>query len=300
LKNSDKSWDEKSKKFEEIKNKYEKERKNIKLKKAALTIGIGAGAGLLTGLSEQITGRPNLESPPTPKPPTAITEGELRTINAKIYAKNSLNVPPTEEIKIFDNPDNLEHIKVEGKVNSFWKVVGKGLEENEQFKGLDEAQKQNVISYFTNKAIDDGPEKYGLTPDENFGVRVEIDKEVNLKSLLGDAEEVKKVLNRAGALSEDQQREILERSKNIADYLEKHPDEALDQSKVSEILGGEPEAMEVETETPETPEVPEAPKIPEVKPEPEVAPEPAPKPVSENVPLKTPKETLDQLRKKAI
>lgn len=230
LENSDKSWEEKSKEFEEIKNKYGKERNKIKFKKAALTIGLGAGAGLFTGLTEQVIGKPNLEPPHVPKSPVPLTKEQVE--------------------KLFEDPQNLEHIKVEGKVDSLWKAVGKGMEENNQFKGLTEAQKQSVIGHFTNKAIDD-PQKYGFEPDDNFGVKLKFGEEVNLKKLFNNTEEIKEELNKASKLSNVRQEEILERSQKIATYLKQHPNESLTLNKVSEILNTEPE-IESEVEMPKT------------------------------------------------
>ena len=158
-------------------------------------------------------------------------------VGPKLPQEEIVNTATVE--KIFENPENLKHIKVEGKVNSFWGVIKKGLEENEQFRGFTEAQKDNVISYFTNKGIGKeigDPEKYGLTSDPDFGVKVETGKEIDLSKLLGDAEEVKKVLDGAAKKTLEEQQNILHKDAQIATYLQENPNVKLTNDTVAEIL----------------------------------------------------------------
>jgi hypothetical protein len=231
MENSDKSWDEKSREFEEIKNRYEKERRNIKLKKAAVAVGFGAGSGILAGLSGHLTNVAEVVS--TPK------GGNIGGVKTGI-AEHLENVKPKVSAeKLFENPENLKHIKVGGKVNSFWDTVKKGLDENERFKNFTEAQKQNAASFYANKGINN-PGKYGLTPDSNFGVRVETGKEVDLSKLFANAEEMKKVLNGAAKKTLEEQKEILERSTKIAGWVKANPNGSLTEDKVSEILSSKP------------------------------------------------------------
>ena len=172
-------------------------------------------------------------------------------VGPKLPQEEIVNTATVE--KIFENPENLKHIKIEGKTNSFWNVVQKGLEENEQFRGFTEAQKNNAISYFTNKGIGreiGDPEKYGLTSDPDFGVKVETGKEIDLSKLLGDAEEVKKVLDGAAKKTLEEQQNILHKDAQIATYLQENPNVKLTNDKVAEILATKPK-VEAINEIPE-------------------------------------------------
>ena len=167
---------------------------------------------------------------------------KVEPIRAPIQETLDKGVSAEDEInKMFENLENIKHIKVEGKVNSFWETVKKGLNENEQFKNFTEAQKQNAASFFTNKGIGN-PEKYDLTPDPDFGVRVEAGKEVDLSKLFGDPEELKRVLSGAAKKTLEDQQDILDRSAKITTYLHEHPDVKLTNDKVADILGTKPKA----------------------------------------------------------
>jgi len=285
IKQSQTSLESKTAEYEKIKKEAEKKRRGAVLKKAALTVGLGAGAGVAAGgiLDAYYQGSgdvarfaaesqnvnksgvmqdriPRGRMEPTPVKPPMSNE----FVGPKLPQEMEIKEPavadkpfvgpklPQEEIvntatveKIFENPENLKHIKVEGKVNSFWGVIKKGLEENEQFRGFTEAQKDNVISYFTNKGIGKeigDPEKYGLTSDPDFGVKVETGKEIDLSKLLGDTEEVEKVLDGAAKKTLEEQQNILHKDAQIATYLQENPNVKLTNDTVAEILNTKPKA----------------------------------------------------------
>jgi len=288
IKNSSTSIVEKSKELEKLRAWEENEKKWAKIKKGIITVGVGAGAGILAGLTEGVASGKGLGTAleskggkvasiqehklpprqgyePTPKPlPTETSRPEpeqFKVVAPKpeevVEPKATLEKTPepaapkpaVEEAdiesslqKMFEHPDNLKHIKVEGKVDSFWDVIKKGLDENKQYRGeFTEAQKQNVVTFFTNKGISD-PAKYNLIADPDFGVRVEPGKEVNLSKLFGNAEELQKVLNGAAKKTLEEQQEILDRSASINAYLHEHQGVKLTNDKVAEILNYKPKA----------------------------------------------------------
>ncbi len=163
--------------------------------------------------------------------------------------------PEISTEKLFEHPENLKHIKMEGNNNSIWKAIEEGFKENKQFNDLNQAQKDNVIAFFTGKAVKN-PLKYGFISDSDFGVKVEPNQEIDLSKLLNDSEEIKKILKGATELTKNEQQNILESRAQLATYLHDNPDVKLTSDKVTDILNTKPET-EIETENIEVPEPPE-------------------------------------------
>ncbi|MFH0804025.1 MAG: hypothetical protein V1896_00265 [Candidatus Zambryskibacteria bacterium] len=276
LKASDKTLEEKSKELAKISGEYGEKRRKIKLNKAILTIGLGAGAGLLSGLSEHLVGgvgkpsapegganRPDVmpaghaptpklsDIPSAPKPgPEVLTEPTVPEPSLDIEdikPKPPIDMDQINQMKIskeiFENPENLEHIKIEGNTNSAWKAIEKVFKENEQFNRFNPGQKDNVVSFFTNKLVKN-PKEYGFIPDEGFGVKLELNQEISLSKLLNDPDEIKRVLKGAADMTPKEQEYAEELRKQIETYNIAHHNEPLTIDKVSEILATKPKIVE--------------------------------------------------------
>jgi hypothetical protein len=238
LKESTKSLEEKAKGYAKIKEKYEKERKKAQIKKAALTIGMGVGAGLLSGLSGHVfVGVGKSADALHASGPKADTVGHLQNAKPNLSEQTHTVEPNIEAEKIFSDPSMLHHSVKSG--DSLWKILNKTFEHNDKFKGLTEAQKQNVVSFFTNKAINN-PGKYGFTSDPDFGIRVEVGKEIDLNKLIGNPEEYSKVVGGALKKTLAEQQEILGRSAKLNAFVKEYPNTKLTNSKIAEILGEKP------------------------------------------------------------
>src|SRR3989344_3343095 len=248
---SNTTLEEKSKAYIEIKEAADKERKRRLRNKAIVTIGAGASAGILSGVYEHlhsdipIAPSAKLSGPPSPE--------DLTKLNAKIYAENAPDLPkaPTSGIsKIFSDLAALKQTPAQG--DSLWSSLGKsfnkGLEQNEQYKALNPIQRESVVSYYTNKGIGD-PEKYGLTPDRDYGIRVEVGKPVDFSNLIDDPEELQRVIAKASKLTPLQQTQMKTNDEAILNWLKEHPNTKLTNDKVAEILSTKPTVMPVAPES---------------------------------------------------
>jgi hypothetical protein len=283
LKNADIPLEEKSKGLLDIEKRYKKERIKMTLKKMGTTVAAGAGTGFLTGLAEhafmgaggatrsaleskggksptivenklpprkgfepsgnknpgyldqtasKIT-RPKLEPLHAPKPPAPPTQEELNAINAKIYAENAPKI-------IFD-PSILKHEVVAG--DSRWNILDKILDNNEQFKGMTEAQKTYVLSVLTNKTLQN-PADYGLG-DEEF---LHVGDKTDFTKLFENSKEVKSIFDKAKdtiAPGSAQEHSILANKVKISAWVKENPHVKLNTDKVEEILSGKPKAESV-------------------------------------------------------
>ena len=272
IKNSADGVEEKSKQLKTLNEKIAKERKKSAIYKAALNVGLGAGAGMLTGgllhsyygagshvepvktnQSDHATNTP----PPAPTRPIVPEQTPKATIAPEPTPPPAPVPPPPPVAPMVPSPEKLsvhpeamvQHI---GHDDSLWKAIGRTLGGSKQFEGLNEAQKQNVISYFTNKAISN-PAKYGLTADPQYGVRVEVGKDVDLHKLFDSPDEISKHLSIAKNLTHGQQSQIIDRSHKIAEWLKQHPHTLLTNDRVSEILSTKPKVSEIAPEAPAGP-----------------------------------------------
>lgn len=151
---------------------------------------------------------------------------------------------------IFDKPEELTKIKVEGNVNSNWRVIEKGFEQNEKFRNFaEQGQKDIVVNYFVNKAVGN-PKLYDFVPDERFGIRVEPGQEVDLSKLLSDKDEIEKVLDNAASKTPKQLEAVAEQREKIEAWLKKYPDKPLTKDAVAEILAEKVEPPKVEVAMP--------------------------------------------------
>jgi len=310
LKNSNKSLEEKSKEFEEIKNNYEKLRRSAALKKATLTVGLGAGMGLLAGLSEHLisgTGSSSvLEHADRPK--TSAGQNALDQTPKPTQPVTSESVAPepvvTSVEKIISDSSLFKHQVVQG--DSTWKILEKTLDGNEQFKGMTEAQKTYVLSTMTNKALQH-PENYGLGHEG----AIHIGDKTDFSKLFENTKEVKSILNKAQETispGSAQENSILTNNAKIADWVKENPNVKITNDKVAEILATKPKVEVIpEPVVPKTEVIPE-PVIPVVEPEapveatplepahPEtIAETPPPEPVLEQpIPKSSPDDLLQQ------
>ena len=88
--------------------------------------------------------------------------------------------------------------------------------------------------------------------DPNFGIRLEAGKQVDLSKLF-EENEFKEAISKAKSLTALQHANIEANTAKIQNYVRTHPDEAITNDKVSEILSSEAVAVEdtpIEVETP--------------------------------------------------
>lgn len=260
IKDSGGSLEEKSRELQGVKEKADKERRRRALKKSALTIGFGAGAGLLAGISEHFVVDPRgssvtdqINQPEAPEVPTTEVPQEVPETGMAVPAQDvpkevaevlhspdvsePTEVTATPEVeKIFADPIVLKHEVVAG--DSTWKILKGTLENNDQFKGMTEAQKTYVLSALANKVIKN-PSGYGFGDNGTLNVGDQTD----FTKLFEDAKEIKSILNKAKqtiVAGSPQEVSILQNNAKIASWVEEHPNGSLTEDKVSEILSGKP------------------------------------------------------------
>lgn len=294
VKASDTSLVEKSELYRKIKEEADKERKRAAGKKLLTTIGVGAGAGLLSGLTEHIV----VDSGEMAKSVVDTEPVQVETpaieINSSVELIEPIKSPiPTtlENVevsepdavsvseKLFEDPSVLKHEAVAG--DSTWKILKGTLENNEQFKGMTEAQKTYVLSNLTNKVLQN-PENYGLNKagSLNIGDKTDFTKLFeNTKEVNGVFAKAKETIMEGSA----QEKSILLNNEKIAAWVEAHPNESLNEDRVTEILNSKPEVKVAPvTEVPTVASVIPTPKVLEMSDTP--VPEPAPAPRAEPEP----------------
>ncbi len=288
LKNSVLSLEKKSKGFEDIEKRYKKEKIKMTLKKMGTTIAAGAGTGLLTGLAEHAV----MGAGGVTKEAMESRDGKASTIQESRLPRKGFEPNPvkasipeqapeptvpkvaTPEVtvleaeKLFEDPNILKHEVVVG--DSTWKILKGTLENNEQFKGMTEAQKTYVLSNLTNKVLQN-PENYGLNKagSLNIGDKTDFTKLFeNTKEVNGVFAKAKETIMGGSA----QEKSILLNNEKIAAWVEAHPNESLGEDRVTEILNSKPEikvAPVPEIPTAET-SVSEPELVPQVEPEPKL------------------------------
>jgi len=307
LRNSSLSLEEKSEKELGIRKKYKKERLKATAWKAGLTFTAGAGTGFLANLAEGtfagVGGGGAAKSALESKGGKAGGIAENR-LQRKGFDPNQIKPPgprpaeavmpepsaprPVETIvseKIFNKPEILIHEVKAG--DSTWKILKGTLENNEQFKGMTEAQKTYVLSSLTNKVLQN-PENYGLNKagSLNIGDKTDFTKLFeNTKEVNGVFAKAKETIMEGSA----QEKSILLNNEKIAAWVEAHPNESLDEGRVTEILNSKPEVKvapvpETVTEVPTEKSVIETPAVLEMSDTPAPEPEPAPQVESEPQP----------------
>ncbi|MBN2093844.1 MAG: hypothetical protein JW740_00500 [Candidatus Zambryskibacteria bacterium] len=156
--------------------------------------------------------------------------------------------PVLEESQIEASPkSSFEHKVVSG--DSVWNFLKEDLNEfTEKFSELTETQKSYTLRALTNKLFQD-PAKYGLGGDT-----LRVGNKLDLSELFRDADKINNLLQKArdiikpGSAREDID---LENDRKISDWVKAHPNEALIEDKVPEILNPKPEtAVEIKTEKP--------------------------------------------------
>lgn len=270
LKNSELPLEEKTQGFEDIEKRFDKEKAILMAKRVGTTMAAGASAGFATGLAEHAVIGPSVTEAHAGKsaslhenklgPRKGFEPAGLKPAEHVIPEQTpKVVVQPTE--KLFADPNVLIH-KVESG-DSTWKILEKTLDNNEQFKGMTEAQKTYVLSALTNKVLQN-PEQYGL----GKGGVLSVEDKTDFTKLFEDTKEIKSVFSKAEqtiAPGSHQEESILANNKKIANWVNKNPDESLTNDKVSEILADKPK-MEVDTEPIEPMKVEVAENAPVVEP----------------------------------
>lgn len=224
--------EEQSLKLREIRERYEKERRNAKIKKAALTIGAGAGAGMLSGLTESImNSKVSVLDSSKPKVVDTIKEAP-KPVQEVVPPKPVAEAPSTEVTNsFFANKEILVHRVKPG--DSLWKILQGTLDNDGRFKGMSEARKTFVLSNLTNKILEN-PEQYGV----GKGGAITVGKNTDLTSLFEDKKEIEDILNKAESIGSVQENNILENNKKIEAWIKANPGKNVD---VNEVLSGDVE-----------------------------------------------------------
>lgn len=227
----DKTLTQKAQEYAKLSSESEKEKRNARLKKVALTVGLGAGTGLLSGLSEHLFAGSN---------GSAASASE----NANAPKPDAVPADVSPE-KIFSNESMLHEVKVG---DSVWKILEKTLDNNDKFKGMSEAQKTYVLSALTNKAMQ-SPQDYMIGENGTLNVG---DK-TNFAKLFEDSKEINSIFDKAVQIKSGSPQEvsILENNRKISEWVKNNPGKKLNESVVSDILSAKPKvevAAEVATE----------------------------------------------------
>ena len=250
LKNSELSLAEKSKGLLDIEKRYRKEKIKMNVKKIGVTVGAGAGIGLLTGLAEHaVMGadgavKSSLETKGGKvsslvenklAPRKGFEPAPVKTV-APVSETTHIKSAPISTEKLFDDPKVFVNEIKAG--DSTWKILKDTLQNNEQFKDMSEAQKTYVLSSFSNKILQH-PENYGLHNDGSINVGDKTD----FTKLFEDTKEVRAVLNKAKQTiisGSAQESSIIENNEKIASWVNENPEATLTENKVSEILSSKP------------------------------------------------------------
>lgn len=109
------------------------------------------------------------------------------------------------------------------------------------------AQKSFVLSMLINKVLQN-PKIYGLSAE---GI-IKVGDKLDFTKLFENSREIESIFNKARETiieGSPQEKSILENNKKISDWIQAHPNETLDESKVSEILNTKPD-LKIAIETP--------------------------------------------------
>jgi|LSQX01.1.fsa_nt_gb hypothetical protein len=218
LKNSNLSVNERAEKLLEIKNRYKKDRIKRTLKQMKENT-VGAGKEVLMELVKNV---------------------EDRLPSRRGYDPGNINSPEfppdvAPEQMSFD-PSLLTHKVLEGE--STWQILESILNHNDRFEKMSEAQKTYVLSYLTNKAIQN-PEQYGLNSDGSISMGSKTD----FTKMFEDTKEIKTVFNKAEQTitpGSPQEESILSNNQKIKDWVKGRSQEVLDEKTVPEILSDKP------------------------------------------------------------
>lgn len=272
IKNSGKSASEQSEEYAKLVEETEHKKHSANIKKSLVAVGIGAGAGLLAGLTEgAVSGKGlghTLESkggkassitenrlhrgtlgeqqPVAPKPPVVAHE-EVSTPTPK--ASESLSeavktekpempvapqAPSVPEHYVF-KPEDLKHVPVKG--NSNWGLLKETLEHDERFANLpNSGQKSFVLSTLNNKVLEN-PTEYAQGVGSDGSVL--IGKEVDYSKLFENKKWIDSVLQKAKDLPENRIKLIESHDAKIAEWVKGHQGQKLDSKTVDEILNSD-------------------------------------------------------------
>ncbi len=238
LKNANLSLEDQSSKLREIRERYEKERRNARLKKAALTIGAGAGAGMLSGLAENILNG-NTSALNINKPKVNDTVNPIPNPVQEIPTPNPVTqVAQETQSGFFANQEVLIHQVKSG--DSLWKILNNTLENDSRFKGMSEARKTFVLSNLTNKVLEN-PEQYGV----HDGGAIVIGEKTDFTSLFKDKDSVEDIFKKAESIGASQESVIIENNKKIEAWIKANPGKQVD---VNEVLSSDVSNTEKESE----------------------------------------------------
>jgi|GEM_PF-4124143 len=121
IKNSENNLEEKSEKLKEIKKEAARQRKKTAVYKAALTVGMGAGAGMLTGLTENLmTNTPDTvtEIETTPKSKAVGNFGRQTLVRGPRVSPLNPPIPETFILKPVPEVGNIQPVSLGHTVES--------------------------------------------------------------------------------------------------------------------------------------------------------------------------------------
>ncbi len=229
---------EQAQKLRSIAEYYEKERRNAKIKKAAVTIGAGAGTGLIVGLTEGLlngnikTGVSFEEKPKTGTTEVGVSKTQSTGPSEMEAKEEVLAKAKVENESILKDPSRALHTVEKG--DSLWKILHGSLESNERFANMSEAQKTFVVNHLINEVNSD-PTAFGT---RSGGVIWQGDK-LDFTKLFEDKKYIEGVFEKADGLDSAKQDLILENNKKISAWVEANPNTEV---KVEEILSQKPKA----------------------------------------------------------
>jgi hypothetical protein len=265
IKSSDDSLEQKTKDFEDLKKWEEKEKRAIKRNKNLVTIGVGAGAGLLAGLTEGAVsgkGSSDFQEHRVPRgriEPTA-KSGQIpepQPVKANIPEQVPKPITsPTE--KIFDKPEVLVQEAKTG--DSVWGMLHKTLDNNEHFKNFGgtgtpreiaeqiEAKQTRALQTFTSEVLKNH-DQYGVGPNGEIAVGQKVD----FSKLFENNKLFNKAMEDADSLKPRQVSSIIGNNRKIEAWIEANHGKKVN---VDEILSAKPKVEAVMEEP-----VPEPPKL---------------------------------------
>ena len=193
IKNSGFSLEEQSNELKKVIEQADRDRKKLALKKSALTIGMGAGAGILSGLAEHIIGGLHAEPAPMgikPRPEPAI-EPVKNVEQPAITDKPVEVVRMPEAAELFDNVEAVRHTALAG--DSQWRLLEKTLDHNERFANLSKGSRAWLVDTLIRNKINPDPSQYGFKPNGDLFIGDKID----FHKIFDNKEEINTLLTKA-------------------------------------------------------------------------------------------------------
>lgn len=282
IKDSEDSIEVKSERIKELEEEFNRRLRNLNIKKIGLTalaggIGGAVSGGILdyayggsggSGVAESLGRRGNvgerlggkgpgvapIEDTRVPEPTKPdVPEGVVKEAT---NLDKVVGQPGTEvAAKLFSYPGAVIQTPLQGKGDSVWRLTKYVLENNERFSNLAHSgQKDNVISWYTNKIIND-PSLINSVKDPNFGVKLEVDKPVDFSKVFGDEAEFEKVLSRAEKLSPELIKQIEEKTQALESVYKFNPTKTLTNEEILKVEDMPKASVGVEIEDIKKPEI---------------------------------------------